>query len=255
MELLKKINEKQPVVGTFLQLGSSTAAECLALSGFDYIIIDTEHGPFSEESTLEMVRALQSRGCNAFVRAKDSSRSSLLRMLDIGADALIIPDLHSVEEAHKIVTYCKYYPMGRRGVIFARNAAFGTDKDISNLNVFFDKVNKEKWIIPQCETLGALENIEEIASIEGIDGIFVGPYDLSVALGAPAQFETDDFKGALIRVISACKKNGKIAMIFAGSPAQWKEYRELGFDIIALGTDAGFLMAHCKEIINEVLAQ
>ena len=179
---------ERPAVGTFAHLGGGTAMECLALAGFDYVIADAEHGPFSVESMQEMVRALQIHGCKAFVRVSASDRPSLMRMLDIGADALIIPNVQSVEETQKIVEYTKFFPMGRRGFAFSRCCGYGQDRDLQSLDEYFAKANSEKWIIPQCETLGALEDIEKIVALEGVDGIFLGPYDLSSALGPATPF-------------------------------------------------------------------
>jgi len=238
------------MIGVISLLGSSIACECIAISGVDFVFIDCEHGPFSEELTQEMVRAAQMRGCKAFVRTKDSSRASLMRMLDIGADALIIPDVHSACEAKKIVEYCKYYPLGRRGVGFSRSNAYGTDEGFSDLGSYFAKTNREKWIIPQCETSGALREIREIASIPGVDGVFVGPYDLSVALGAPAKLDTEEFQRGIENILKACKENGKRSMIFAPSKSKAKDYFNLGFDDVAIGTDASFLMERCKDIIS-----
>lgn len=244
---------ERPAVGTFAHLGGGTAMECLALAGFDYVIADAEHGPFSVESMQEMVRALQIHGCKAFVRASASDRPSLMRMLDIGADALIIPNVQSVEETQKIVEYTKFFPMGRRGFAFSRCCGYGQDRDLQSLDEYFAKANSEKWIIPQCETLGALEDIEKIVALEGVDGIFLGPYDLSSALGAPARFDTDKFRKSVERVIRACKDRGKISMIFAASTAQAKAYWEQGFDMVAIGTDTDFLISRCQKVISELV--
>ena len=253
MDFWENHQPNRPAIGTFAHLGSGIAMECLALAGFDYVIIDNEHGPFSVESSLEMVRALQALRCKAFVRVSDSSRASLLRMLDIGADALIIPDVHSVEEVRKIVEYTKYFPLGRRGFAFSRSALYGEDKGLRNLDGYFVKTNSEKWVIPQCETLGALESIEEIVSIEGVNGIFIGPYDLSVALGAPAQFDTKAFRQGVEKVLHACKEYEKIAMIFAGNAKQTEEYWEQGFDMVAIGTDSGFLIDRGRSVMSELI--
>lgn len=114
----QKLAAGEGVVGTFSHLGGPAVAECLSLSGLDYVIIDTEHGPFPDESTGEMIRAIELHSAEAFVRVRDSSRAAVLHALDLGARGIIIPDVQSVEEARRLVEYAKYYPLGARGFAF-----------------------------------------------------------------------------------------------------------------------------------------
>lgn len=238
----EKLEAGQGVVGTFCHLGGPAVAECLSLSGLDYVIIDTEHGPFLEESTGEMIRAIQLHSAEAFVRVRDSSRAAVLHALDLGARGIIIPDVQSVEEARRLVEYAKYYPLGARGFAFSRCAKYGFSPDLKHIGEYFDATNRRTILMPQCETAGALEHIEEIAALDGIDGIFVGPYDLSVALGAPAQFSTPRFAEALERVIRACRTSGKLAFIYANTMPEAKAYFAQGYQGAAIGTDTAFLV-------------
>ena len=178
--LREKIMNGEKTVGTFFEAGNASVAEALALTDLDYMLIDTEHGPFDVESVMLMLRGAELHGTTALVRVKDSNRNSILKMLDIGAGGLIIPQVHSLEEIKKIVEYGKYFPVGQRGVAFARGAGYGyLEHAKGDINDYFATCNRETLLIPQCETKGCLENIEEIAKVDGIDGIFVGPYDLS----------------------------------------------------------------------------
>ena len=153
----EKLNEGRGVVGTFCHLGGAAVAECLALSGLDYVIIDNEHGPFSEESTGEMIRALQLHGTEPFVRVRDSSRAALLRALDVGARGIIVPNLQSVEETRALVEHAKFFPLGSRGFAFSRSANFGFSRELEGgVNEFFRATNRNTILMPQCETLGAL---------------------------------------------------------------------------------------------------
>lgn len=249
-KLMEKIEKKQPVIGTFCHLGGTNVAECLSLSGLDCFVVDTEHGPFSEGETMEMIRAAKLHEGTVFVRPRDSSRAAVLHMLDIGADGLIVPDVRSVEEVRNLVEYCKYFPMGRRGFAFARCAGYGTDPRLKNVQGYFDSCNQDSWLVPQCETSESLEHIEEITAMEGVDGIFVGPYDLSVALGKPAVFQTEEFQGAVRRILKACKENGKIAMIYADNRQKAEEYFAQGFDVVIIGTDTGLLLQSCRSLLK-----
>ena len=246
----RKLTAGQGVTGTFCHLGGPAAAECLRLSGLDFIIIDTEHGPFLEESTGEMIRAIQLHDAEPFVRVRDSSRAAVLHALDLGARGIIVPDVQSVEEARNLVTYAKYYPMGARGFAFARCAQYGFSPDLAPLDGYFAATNRRTILMPQCETAGALEHIETIAALDGIDGIFVGPYDLSVALGAPARFDTSAFKAALSRVLQACHDAGKLAFIYANSMQEARACFEQGYQGAAIGTDTAFLVSAIRNMLQ-----
>ena len=167
----QKLAAGEGVVGTFSHLGGPAVAECLSLSGLDYVIIN-EHGPF-----LMRARGKRSAPSNStartFVRVRDSSRAAVLHALDLGARGIIIPDVQSVEEARRLVEYAKYYPLGARGFAFSRSAKYGFLPELKQIGDYFTATNQRTLLMPQCETAGALEHIEEIAALDGIDGIFV----------------------------------------------------------------------------------
>ena len=196
---LEKISKNQITVGTFFEMGLGTVGEAIGLTDMDYFIVDSEHGPYSVESTMEILRGNDNYGkVTPFVRVKDSQRNSILKMLDIGAKGLVIPQVQSLSEMKEIVRVGKYFPIGERGVAFGRCAGYGFAPHAKgDLQTYFDTCNANQLLIPQCETMGCLNEIEEIAGIEGVDGIFVGPNDLSVAMGIPGQFEHPDFLAAL----------------------------------------------------------
>lgn len=167
--LREKIMNGEKTVGTFFEAGNASVAEALALTDLDYMLIDTEHGPFDVESVMLMLRGAELHGTTALVRVKDSNRNSILKMLDIGAGGLIIPQVHSLEEIKKIVEYGKYFPVGQRGVAFARGAGYGyLEHAKGDINDYFATCNRETLLIPQCETKGCLENIEEIAKVDAV---------------------------------------------------------------------------------------
>jgi 2-keto-3-deoxy-L-rhamnonate aldolase RhmA len=249
----EKLLNDEVVLGTFFHMGSTVAIESLGIAGLDYIIIDTEHAPFHEESALEYIRAAELKGITPFVRIKDISRSSILRMLDIGAKGLIIPCVETVEEVHKIVEYGKYAPVGNRGFIFSRVAEYGYSKDASSIESYMNLCNENTMLIPQCETVGCLNNIEEIVSIDGIDGIFVGPYDLSIGLKIPGQFDNPIFKEALTRILNACNKVNKPAFIFTASIDACKSYIKAGYKGIAYNVDVAVYIDVFRKISKEIL--
>ena len=249
----ENITRGEKVLGTFFELGGATAVECLGLSGLDYFIIDTEHGPFDVESAADFIRAAELRGIAPFVRIKDPTRPSVLKMLDVGARALIVPCIQTVDEVRRLVEYGKYYPLGRRGFAPSRSSGFGFEPFAADISSYFATCNEETMLIPQCETLGCLERIEEVASIDGVDGIFVGPYDLSVALGKPAQFGDAAFVTAVERVLAACKAANKFSFIYAGNVEEAKRRFEQGFDGVAYAMDAIVYVEAYRTLISRIM--
>lgn len=236
---LDKFRSGEPSVGTFFEMGGPAVGEMIALTELDYFVIDGEHGPYDVLQAADIIRAAEGAGTAApFVRVKDSQRNSILRMLDVGAKGLIIPQVQSVDEVRRIVEYGKYYPVGSRGFAPTRNSLYGCSDDAKgSVQEYFDRCNTSQLLIPQCETMGCLEAIEEIAAVDGVDGIFVGPYDLSVAMGAPAQFDRPEFAAALKRVLEAVQRAGKFCIIYADTEdAAVKRFDE-GFDSVALSMD------------------
>lgn len=184
----------EKTLGTFMELGTATAAECLGLAGLDYLIIDTEHGPFNPQSALDFIRAAKLYNITPLARVQEISRAAILKLLDVGAMGLIIPCVNTVEEAKTIVSYGKYAPVGERGVANTAGSGFWFEDYASHgMPAYFETSNRETLLFPQCETLGCLEHLEEIVILPGIDGIFVGPFDLSTAMGIPGQFDKLEF--------------------------------------------------------------
>ncbi|MDO5111022.1 MAG: aldolase/citrate lyase family protein [Clostridia bacterium] len=244
----------QQALGTFYELGGTAAAEGLAIGGLDFFIIDTEHGPYDVESARDAVLAAGNHDITPFVRVKDTTRPSILKMLDIGAKGLIVPDVRTVQEVEALVEYAKYDPLGRRGFAPVRASAWGYAPFAQDTDTLFRTANEETLLIPQCETEECLRHIDEIAAMPGVDGIFIGPYDLSVALGKPAQMDDPELVSAIAHVLSVCHSHKKIAMIYAGDPARAKRFFADGFDCVACGMDAIWLIDAVKRMAAEARA-
>ena len=251
----EKLLRGEPSVGCFMEIGSATAAECLALAGFDYIIIDTEHGPFHPQTALEYIRSAKLYGTTPLVRVQEISRPAVLKALDAGAMGLIIPSLSSVAEAEAVVRFGKYPPLGERGVAASGGTAFWQEDYAQHgLAHYFEVSNRETMLIPQCETAGCLEKLEEIVALPGVDGIFVGPFDLSTAMGIPGEFDRPEFKDALRHIAGVCRAAGKPTLIFAGSVAAAREDLAMGYDSIAYSMDASLLIEARRAAVRDILA-
>lgn len=241
-----RLSEKKaqgiPSYGTFTQLKSCTAVENIACAPFDFVVVDSEHQEIGTDLMTAAVAAAQGAGLTPLVRICEISRRAVLHPLDAGAAGLIVPAVKTPEEVRQLVAFAKFAPLGDRGYLPTRDCQWGTQPSFTPAS-YMDEANRKTLLIPQCETKECLEHIEEIASIDGVDGIFIGPMDLSIALGHPLQLDAPVITQAIDRILKACKDNGKMSMIFAGDAQTARTYVDRGFDSVAVGADT-FLLIH-----------
>lgn len=240
------------MIGTFFETGSSTVIECYARTGMDFFIIDTEHGYFTEDSVVEYIRSAENTGILPYVRIGDIRRPYILRMADIGARGLIIPNIKTAEQVKEVISYAKFAPIGNRGFCPTRSSGWRYDAWAQDDEKYMSECNKRLKVIPQCETKEALDNIEEIAALDGVDGIFIGPCDLSIALGIPMEFNSPILEKGIEKVIDACCKYGKESYIFAGDIDTAKKWMAKGFTGVACGLDAAVIIEAYKKIVDEL---
>lgn len=237
-ELRGRILAGEPTVGTFLGLGSVTAAEVCAAAGLDWVLVDLEHGGGDEEHVGAIAAAAGAYGAATLVRVEQPERIRIGRVLDVGAAGVMLPRISSAAEAAAARRHQLYPPEGDRGVASYNRAARWT-LDTPAL----DAANDNVIGIVQIETRGAVAELDEIAATPGADVLFVGPQDLSYALGVPRRFDDPGFQEVLDRVVAACRRHGKTAGILAGDRAGAERYAERGFGFLAIGSDAT-LLAH-----------
>ena len=243
--LKEKLAQGRQPLGTFVGTGSPAVVECLGCAGLDFVILDNEHSPVEAETTAAMVRAAELRNVTPLARVREISRPAILKLLDVGVQGLIIPDVRGTEDVRRVVDYAKYAPVGRRGFCPSRKDGWGTDPQCGVLDTMAH-FNQETLVIPQCETAEALSDIETIAAMDGVDGIFIGPFDLSISMGMPGDFENPQFRAALARILSACRAAGKPCLIFAGDGAGAAVRFAQGYDAVAMGLDATLLITGVK---------
>ena len=240
--------------GTFFELGGREAMEALTRTGLDYVIIDTEHGCLSEETTADMIVAADRGGLLPYVRIGDIRRPYVLRMLDIGARGLIVPNIRSVDEVRQLVEYAKFPPLGNRGYCPNRTSGWGADEWSKDVFAYMEACNRRCKLIPQCETREALEQIEQIAALPGVDGIFIGPCDLSISLGIPLEFDNPILLRAVERILRACRDAGKESYIFAGNMTDAVKWAGYGFDSVTYSLDASVLIGAFRELADRFRA-
>ncbi|WP_295581698.1 HpcH/HpaI aldolase/citrate lyase family protein [uncultured Oscillibacter sp.] len=251
--LLKKRREGRTSYGTFSQIKSVAAIENIACAGLDYVVIDAEHAALGEDFIAGAVIAADAGGLCPLVRIPEISRRAVLHGLDAGAQGLIVPAVETVEEVRTLVRYAKFAPLGSRGYAPTRDGRWGTD-GISRQGpeAYMDNSNRQTLLLPQCETLGCLEHIEEIAAMDGVDGIFVGPMDISIALGCPLQVDAAPVRSAMRSVLEACHRSGKLAMIYSNDAASAHRMAELGFDSVTVGADIFLLLGAYEKLAAEL---
>ena len=249
--ILEKFRRGEPSLGIISHLLSAPAIEVLAYTGMDYVLIDLEHSPIGAEHAARLVGVAQGAGLAPLVRVDGIGRSPILKMLDAGAAGLVVPQLETVEQARKLVSYAKFPPLGNRGYCPTRDGGWGSGSCYERgMDGYMAEANASTLLIPQCETAGCLEHIEEIAAVEGVDGIFIGPFDLSIALGIPGKFGDPLLTEGIERVRRACAAAGKLCIMYAGSGEAAKRYFDQGFPSVAAGLDIEVLKLAVRGIAS-----
>ena len=248
----EKLEQGQRVVGTFFHTGSGLVMDAIGLSGMDFVIIDGEHSPIAIETAGDMIRAAEAHDLTAFVRVKEISRSSILKPLDLGAKGLIVPQVGGVEDVKKLIEWAKYPSVGNRGMAMGRGSDFGLGaKPIREHWAFH---NAETLLIPMCETKGCLDAIDDVAAMEGVDGIFVGPCDLSIALGHPGEFDAPEVDAAFRRIAEACRTAGKFCLMFSPTVELTKRFVEMGYNGVATALDINLMLSSYLKLVKDTRA-
>jgi 2-keto-3-deoxy-L-rhamnonate aldolase RhmA len=230
------------MAGAWCNLASSLTTEMAARAGFDWILIDQEHGPGDSIMLLQQIQAIGDRPSAPIVRIAWNEMPRFKRALDLGASGIMIPYIQTAEEAARAVGYLRYPPEGQRGVaVSPRATGFGT-----NFETYFSEANRSLLTVTQIETGKAVQNAKEIAAVDGVDVLFVGPMDLSISVGLPGRFNDRSFQDLLSKVASTARAAGKAAGILLPSEQQIEMVYEMGFRFVAVGSDSGLVMQGMK---------
>ena len=249
--ILEKFQKGEPCLGTFTHLLSNTGIRILSRTGMDYAIIDIEHSAVGEGQACELIMAANDAGLCPAVRINEISRGQVLKVLDAGAKALIVPHVSTVEEVKKLVSYGKFAPLGNRGYCASADGGWGCDPCYADgMEGYMRTANERTLLIPQCETMGCLENLEEIVNLEGVAGIFIGPYDLSIAMGIPGQFDHPDHIAAIEHIRKVCEAAGKLCIVFCDTPEKARGYFRQGFANVTMSVDAFMFLNSTKALVE-----
>lgn len=228
------LKEKGKVSAAWLHMASNVSAEIMANAGFDALVIDVEHSPVDYQTILSMCQAMKGTGCAPFARAPWNDLIALKRIYDCGVMGVSVPYVRTAEEAREAVNRCKYPPFGIRGIAGSpRACGYGTNK-----GKYMDRANDENLVMIAIETLDGIDNLPEIMKIEELDGIFIGPMDLSTSMGIKGQFDNEDFKAAIRRIEDIVIPSSKFLATVANAADSAQELYDKGYNMIVMMSDA-----------------
>jgi 4-hydroxy-2-oxoheptanedioate aldolase len=230
-------------IGLWLSLTSSYSAEICAGAGFDWLLIDCEHSPQSAPLVLAQMQAIEAQGgSEVIVRVASKQTTDLGVLLDMGARSILVPLVNNAAEAEVVARACRYPPEGHRGVGGGRASGWGRDPH------YVQRANDECCVVVQVETKEALGNIEEIAAVEGVDALFVGPSDLAASLGHLGDPGHPDVQSAIRGALRTIAASGKAAGVLTVSEPLAHEYIALGVDFVAVGIDTRLLASETSAL-------
>jgi 2-keto-3-deoxy-L-rhamnonate aldolase RhmA len=243
----ERLRRGETVVGSFVNLASPIVTEIMGLAGFDWLVLDLEHGAGDEAALLPQLQALRGSSTAAIVRVEAIDLPRFMHALDVGADGVLVPRLRSVDDARRSVDYCRY--SGSRGV-----ARYNRSWHWGKRSRTFAQVDEAVVCAVQIETREALEAVEGIAAVDGVDVLFVGPVDLGNALGIEGPPDSPELLDAAASVAAAAEAYGKTAGMLVGSLSQAKAYRDAGFRFLGCNSDGGLLVAAASSLAGELEA-
>ena len=253
--LARKIKEQmrrgEPSIGSWMSMAHPSIAEILAMAGYDWIVIETEHTAIDVSEVLRLIIAIEQRGSVPLVRLAWNDPIQAKAVLDSGAAGVLVPMVNTKTDAELAVSMTKYPPLGSRGVGLARAQGYGI-----NFDAYVTNANADTLLLVQIEHREAVENIEQILSVTGIDGVFIGPYDLSLSLGIPGRLNHPDILAAKQKVLTATLAHGLIAGMHFVQPqtaaSDCQKAISEGYRFIALGTDILFLGDSARDLHSKV---
>jgi 4-hydroxy-2-oxoheptanedioate aldolase len=235
--LRERLKRGETLIGCFLNLGSSLAAEMVGCAGFDWALIDLEHGAGFETDVLHQLQALEHTSAAAIIRVESLERQRFHRVLDLGAHGVMVPRVNNSDDARMAVAAMRYQPEGVRGVArLNRACSFGSD-----FTSYFALANSSLLTVVQIESQESLQHLDAIAEIDGVDVLFIGPADLSQSLGIFEQFDHPKFLDAVKATAEAARRFNKAAGILPKTPEDCRRYWDLGYRFIACSSDGGIL--------------
>lgn len=244
-----RLSEDVVQYGLWVSLADSVAAEITAGAGFDWILIDGEHSPNDLRTMLYQLQAVEAYPVSPIIRPVRGDAVLVKQYLDIGVQTILVPMVETVEHAEEMVKAVRYPPAGIRGVATARGARWGRVDD------YWEEADDQMCVIAQIESLAGLDNLEAIAAVPGIDGLFVGPSDLGAALGYLGQSNHPKVKAAVADALARIRATGKAAGVLGVTPELAKEYASAGATFVGVGVDTAILAKATKALADQFICR
>src|SRR6059036_91751 len=255
-EFKAQLREGRPKIGLFLNSHSPTAAEQLAHSGYDWLLVDTQHGPMGSETLSGMLAGIANGAAKSLVRVGQySDRAGIQQSLDMGADGVLVPYINTADEARQAVTCTRYPTAGTRSVYFPQRSM-----NRAGLLGYAGAANNNTIVALQVETASCIENIDEIAAVPGVDILFLGQNDLCMSMGLyvkykfPDMYTSPELAEATEKLRAAAKKNNVILGLFLFGTARVGEFLEKGFPFISVGNDLHHILNQAATYVKDVEA-
>ncbi len=254
VEFKKQLRAGQPKLGLFLNAHSPTVAEQLAFSGYDWLLVDTQHGPMGYEKLSAMLSGIANGGAKSMVRVGGySDRPGIQQALDLGADGVLIPYINSAEEARQAVSCTKYPTAGTRSVYFPQRSM-----NKAGLLGYAGNANNNLIVALQVETADCIKNMAEIAAVPGVDILFLGQNDLCMSMGLyekyefPHMYTSPELGAATDKLVAEARKNNVILGLFLFGTARVGEFLDKGFTFISIGNDLHHVLTQASAYVNDV---
>ncbi|MCC7050903.1 MAG: 2,4-dihydroxyhept-2-ene-1,7-dioic acid aldolase [Bacteroidia bacterium] len=238
MNLKQRIRNRQLTLGSWLTIPNSSVVEVMASAGFEWLTIDIEHSAIDILTVQNLIRSIQGCELKALVRVYANDEIIIKRVLDAGADGIIVPMIKTKEQAEQLLDWIYYPPKGKRGVGLNRAQNYGI-----GFEEYQQKLEKEIIVVAQIEHIEAINNLEQILSVNGIDATIIGPYDLSASMGKPGKFNENDVQKAIEKYDLICDKLNKPkgSHVISSNHIETKKKIELGYSFLAFSIDFFFL--------------
>lgn len=238
---LTERSELGPMAGSFVTAADPAIAEAMGEAGFDFLVVDVEHTGMALLTVQSVLQGIGNTGASPLVRVSELSEAQIKQALDAGADGVIVPHIRSGADAARLVEHAKYPPVGHRGLAAARAARYGASFD-----EYSATANSRTSAIPMIEDVEAVPEAEEIAAMDGIDFVFIGPWDLAASMGHLGDPSAEDVVAAVGSIIDATKATGKKCLIYAATGAAARGWIDRGVDGVAIGLDYTLLLEQCR---------
>ena len=248
--LNERLSREDPVYGVFAKTNGPFIIEILGKAGFDFVILDSEHGPNSPRDMYPLILASRASGLFPVVRVSTLSETDITRALDLGVAGVQVPQLSTAEQAQKAVHWSRFAPLGSRGVCRFVSAA---DFSLKARAEYFKDAN-QITVIGMVEGAEGIRNLDEILQVEGIDVLFIGPYDLSQALGVIGEVEHPLVLKEIESIVAKCKERNRTVGSFVDNIATARRFKALGVKYLAYSVDVGIFASACKDLIKELRA-